>query len=231
MAERQTKMHSSDRIKILLADDHPILRKTLSNYLSQEAKLQVVGEEGDTNGLIEAVRLSRPDILLLDVTMPGPDVVDVVKVLKNQFPNMQVIILSATKRSDQVEDLLKVGVSGYVLKEDSPSELLEAIDAVVAGDEWFSPQITRVLVNAVRRLEVEARVDLTEREKDVLRLMVTGVNNDEIGAQLVISTNTVRNHVRSIFHKLGVNTRVEAVVYALEHHLVDTAVRGKSTND
>ncbi len=224
-------MNSRDRIKILIADDHPILRKTLSNYLSQEAKIQIVGEEGDTSGLMDAVRLSRPDILLLDVTMPGPDAAVVVHALKKQFPDLRVLILSATKRSDQVQDLLNAGVSGYVLKEDRPDELLEAIDAVVAGREWFSPQITKVLVDFIRFHEREAQIDLTEREKDVLRLMVTGVNNDEIGERLFISTNTVRNHVRSIFQKLGVNTRVEAVVYALEHHLADTAVPGESANN
>ena len=224
-------MNSRDRIKILIADDHPILRKTLSNYLAQEAKIQIVGEEGDTSGLMDAVRLSRPDILLLDVTMPGPDAAVVVHALKKQFPDLRVLILSATKRSDQVQDLLNAGVSGYVLKEDRPDELLEAIDAVVAGREWFSPQITKVLVDFIRFHEREAQIDLTEREKDVLRLMVTGVNNDEIGERLFISTNTVRNHVRSIFQKLGVNTRVEAVVYALEHHLADTAVPGESANN
>lgn len=224
-------MNSRDRIKILIADDHPILRKTLSNYLSQEAKIQIVGEEGDTSRLMDAVRLSRPDILLLDVTMPGPDAAVVVQALKKQFPDLRVLILSATKRSDQVQDLLNAGVSGYVLKEDRPDELLEAIDAVVAGREWFSPQITKVLVDFIRYHEREAQIDLTEREKDVLRLMVTGVNNDEIGERLFISTNTVRNHVRSIFQKLGVNTRVEAVVYALEHHLADTAVPGESANN
>ncbi len=141
--------------------------------------------------------------------------------MQEACPNVQVLILSASKKRKQVLGLLKAGVKGYVLKEDNPEELIQAIRIVAAGNEWFSPSITSVLVDSLRHKEEIVHVDLTQREKDVLRLMVTGVGNEEIANQLFIATNTVKNHVRNIFRKLDVNTRVEAVVYALDHHLVD----------
>lgn len=214
-------MQKTDTIKILIADDHPILRKTLSNFLSQEAEVQIVGGVGSTDKLIEETRLLQPDVLLLDANMPGPGAVKTVEALQNHHPEVRVLVLSASKKRSQVLSLLKAGVSGYVLKEDNPDELIQAIRAVAAGEEWFSPSIANVLVDSLRHKEKVAHVDLTKREKDVLRLMVTGVGNEEIADQLFIATSTVKNHVRNIFRKLDVNTRVEAVVYALDHHLVD----------
>ena len=214
-------MQKNGTTKILIADDHPILRKTLSNFLSQEAEVQVVGGVGSTDDLIEEASLLQPDVLLLDANMPGPSVIQTVEALQKNYPDVRVLVLSASKKRSQVLGLLKAGVSGYVLKEDNPDELIKAIRAVAAGEEWFSPSIANVLVDSLRHKEKVAHVDLTKREKDVLRLMVTGVGNEEIANQLFIATSTVKNHVRNIFRKLDVNTRVEAVVYALDHHLVD----------
>jgi DNA-binding NarL/FixJ family response regulator len=171
--------------------------------------------------LLEETGRLQPDLLLLDANMPGPSVIETVKELKNHYPDVQVLVLTASKSSEQVLSLIKAGVSGYVLKEDSPRELLQAIETVAGGKEWISPRIAKVLVSSIRLQEQKEQVDLTEREKDVLRLMVTGISNDEIADQLFIATNTVKNHVRSIFRKLGVSTRVEAVVSALDNHLVD----------
>ena len=214
-------MRQSDTIKILVADDHPILRKTLASYLSQEPGVQIVGGVGSTQNLIEDIHLLQPDVLLLDANMPGLGAVETVETMQEACPDVQVLILSASKKRKQVLGLLKAGVKGYVLKEDNPEELIQAIRIVAAGNEWFSPSITSVLVDSLRHKEEIVHVDLTQREKDVLRLMVTGVGNEEIANQLFIATNTVKNHVRNIFRKLDVNTRVEAVVYALDHHLVD----------
>ncbi|MCB8982322.1 MAG: response regulator transcription factor [Ardenticatenaceae bacterium] len=223
-------MHSPEPIKILIADDHAILRKTLSGYLSQEPKIQIVGETGSTSELMDMMRLSQPDILLLDVSMPGPGAFDTVSELNEQHPDVKIVILTATKNADQMLNLLRAGVNGYVLKEDNPRDLLQAIEAVANGEEWFSSRISPVLASAVRRQGQFQReqVHLTEREMDVLRLMVTGMGNDDIGEELFIATNTVKNHIRSIFQKLEVSTRVEAVVYALDHNLVDNTSGGET---
>jgi len=208
-------------IKILIADDHPIFRETLARYLSEEASIQIVGELGDATALPETIAQLQPDVLLLDINMPGPSALDIVKTLKNKQSDVQVVVLTASKKSEHVVDLLQAGINGYVLKEDSPQDLLQAIESVAEGKEWFSTGITKVLSSSIRLQGHKSRVDLTERETDVLRLMVKGVNNDEIAEQLFIAPNTVRNHVRNIFRKLEVGTRVEAVVYALDNHLVD----------
>lgn len=223
-------MHSPEPIKILIADDHAILRKTLSGYLSQEPKIQIVGETGSTSELMDMMRLSQPDILLLDVSMPGLGAFDTVSELNEQHPDVKIVILTATKNADQMLNLLRAGVNGYVLKEDNPRDLLQAIEAVANGQEWFSSRISPVLASAVRRQGQFQReqVHLTEREMDVLRLMVTGMGNDDIGEELFIATNTVKNHIRSIFQKLEVSTRVEAVVYALDHNLVDNTSGGET---
>ena len=214
-------MQHMDTIKILIADDHPILRKTLSNYLSHESEIQVVGEVGDRRGLVEQVRLSQPDILLLDAKMPGPSVMETVGALKVHCPDVQILVLTASKNREQVLDLLKAGISGYILKEDDPDELLQAIHTIAAGKEWFSSGVAKVLVSTIRDEEKKVHVALTRREKDVLRLMVTGASNEDVANQLFIATNTVKNHVRSIFRKLNVKTRVEAVLFALQNHLID----------
>lgn len=214
-------MAQSSVIKILIADDHPIVRKTLSSYLAQEPGMQVVGEVGDGARLLEQARQLQPNLLLLDVNMPGPNVVEMVQLLKEQHADLRIVVLTASKRGEHVMTLLKAGVEAYVLKEDNPRQLLQAIAAAAAGEEWLSPRLATILAHSIRRRDELEQVDLTERELDVLRLMVTGINNAEIATRLFIATNTVKNHVRSIFRKLDVSTRVEAVVYALDHQLVD----------
>lgn len=214
-------MHATETIKILIADDHPILRQTLSTYLTHESEVQVVGEVGDTHTLLEEARLLQPNILLLDVNMPGPNILSTIAALRVHCPEARILVLSASKERKQVLELLKAGVKGYVLKEDNPRELLQAIHSVANGEEWFSTKITKVLVNSIRDNDKKEQINLTKREKDVLELMVTGASNDEIAAQLFIATNTVKNHVRSIFRKLNAETRVEAIVIALQHHLIE----------
>ncbi len=214
-------MPQTDTIRILVADDHPILRKTLASYLSQEPEIQIVGGVGSTQNLLEEIQRTQPDILLLDANMPGPGALATVGSMQQECPNVQILILSASKNRKQVLDLLTAGIRGYVLKEDNPEELIEAIRAVAAGDEWFSPSITTILVDSLRHKEKIVHINLTSREQEVLRLMVTGVGNEDIANRLYIATNTVKNHVRNIFRKLEVNTRVEAVVYALDNHLFD----------
>lgn len=214
-------MKHSGPTTILIADDHPILRKTLSAYLAHEADIAVIGELGDSHRLVETVRRQQPDILLLDVNMPGPPIVEQVRALHACCPDVHILVLSAEKVQPQVVALVQAGISGYVLKEDNPRDLLNAIRAVAAGEEWFSPAVTHIVVRSLRVHALQTEISLTDRELDVLQLMVTGADNDTIATKLVISTNTVKNHVRHIFRKLDVSTRVEAVVFALNNHLVE----------
>lgn len=214
-------MQPTTTIKVVLADDHAIVRKTLAAYLEKEPDIKVVAEVDNTETLVAVVVQLTPHLLLLDANMPGPSTVEITDTLQTRCPTVRVLVLSAYKKQQQVIDLVTAGANGYILKEDKPSDLLQAIRAVAQGEEWFSPKITRVLVNSVRENDLKEKLELTEREKDVLRLMITGASNKEIADKLFIAHNTVKNHVRHIYGKLDVDSRVDAILFALQHHLVE----------
>jgi two-component system nitrate/nitrite response regulator NarL len=180
----------------------------------------VVAETGETTALPTLAERLHPDLVLLDVNMPGPDAIETTNALLARHPDLRIIILSASNRYTDVVGLLQAGVHGYVLKEDEPEALLQAIETVMGGEDWVSPRLSHVLLQSVRDAALREDLGLTEREKDVLRLLVLGANNSEIADELSVAVSTVKNHMRHIFRKMDVNSRVEAAVYALEHHLI-----------
>lgn len=207
-------------IRIALAEDHHVVRTAVASLLSRHNEFEVVGEiaEGGER-LLEAVNSIRPDLLLLDAHMPGHDVVqDVIKLL-HLHPSLKILVLSAYDRREYVLGLLKAGALGYVLKDDSSHMLVSAIRAVARGGEWVSPQVANVLLESVRHQEQTPGANLTPRELEVLQALASGAANSKIAEQLFITEQTVKNHVSNIFKKLGVETRVEAVLYALRHGL------------
>ena len=210
------------RIRILLAEDHNLVRTAVASFLADRSGIDVVGEvaEGGTK-LFAAVEREAPDLLLLDAHMPGHDVdvIDSTRKLRERFPGTRILILSAYGRRDYVVGLIKAGASGYVLKDDVSEMLMRAIRTVADGGEWISPRIANLLVDSVREAQGAPSDLLTEREVDVLRCMGRGYTNRRIAEELVITEQTVKNHVSSIFTKLEVETRVEAVLYALRHGL------------
>lgn len=215
-------MGKSNKITVLLAEDHHVVRTAVAALLAKEPDIEVIGEVPDGSNLVETVDRLKPDILLMDAQMPHHKPVKAAETLRNQQPDTRIVALSAYDLPEYVVGLLKVGTAGYVLKDD-PSELLvHAVRLVAQGQEYVSPRVARILVESVRQDDKNLVANLTERETEVLQLMAYGRRNNDIAKELVISEQTVKNHVTSIFRKLGTETRVEAVLYAISVGLVTT---------
>jgi len=210
-----------DVIRILLADDHPVVRDGIRNRLEREEDFSVVGEAANGEETIRQVRRTRPDVVLLDVAMPGPGAVPVMEALRQAVPSAKVLVLSAFDDDEYVFGMLTAGATGYALKDERLSTIVEAVRAVSRGETWLSP---RVAAKVTRRAVGDEKAEdnpLTDREQEVLRLMTQGKENSEIAAELVITERTVKFHVGNIYAKLGVTSRTAAVVEALRRRWVE----------
>ena len=203
-------------IRILVADDHPVVREGICGRLAREEGFVVVSEA--TNGE-EAISLARrlcPDVMLLDVAMPGPGVVPVIEALRQDAPDLRVLVLSAFDDDRYVFGTLAAGAAGYMLKDERLATLVEAVRAVARGESWLSPRVaSKVTHRAFGGGAGKADMPFTNREQEVLQLMAQGKENAEIAADLVISEQTVKFHVSNIYNKLGVTSRTAAVVEAI----------------
>jgi DNA-binding NarL/FixJ family response regulator len=208
-----------DHIKILLVEDHKIVREGTRQLLEQASDLTVIGEAADGQ---EAVRLAtelRPDVVVMDVRLPGLNGIQATRAIKAQHPNISILILSAHDDDRYVFPLLDAGANGYLLKTTSGAELAQAIRTVHAGETALAPHIAHKVVQRLthkQHYQSEDMVEgLTEREIEVLQAVARGNSNREIGDALFISPHTVQVHLRNIFGKLGAGSRVEAVAYAI----------------
>jgi len=211
-------------IRVVLADDHPVVRAGIKTMLEREPDLRVAGEIGDGTQVESLTHDWQPDVLVLDVNMPGLDPVSTTRRLKEQYPQLHILVLTAYDDDAYVTGLLSVGATGYLLKEEAPETLVAAIRAVARGESWLSQRIAgrlaRKAVAPVRAAEAET---LTSREREVLRLLALGLSNDEIAERLFITKRTVQNHVSAIYGKLRLDSRAEAVLYAIRHGIVDVS--------
>jgi DNA-binding NarL/FixJ family response regulator len=205
-------------IRVLLADDHPVMRKGLRALLADVANMEVVGEAASGDEAQVLCTHLRPDVLLLDLSMPGPSAADTVRYLRAQKVPTHIVILTAYRDDVAVQELVRLGVDGYALKDDEPGMVVQAIARVARDGTWFSPQIMASLLRDARRSASEPPgVALTSREKDVLELVRKGWENKRIAAELALGEQTVRNYLRTIYAKIGVRSRAEAVVWTHEH--------------
>jgi len=183
------------------------------------ADLVLVGEAGSGKEAIEKCSALKPDVILMDLVMPGMDGAEATQAIRTQYPDVQVIALTSFKEEELVQNVLQAGAIGYLLKNVSADELADAIRAAHAGQPTLAPEAAQALIQATRR-PLEPGFDLTEREFEVLGLMVDGLSNPDIAEKLVVSRSTVKFHVSSILSKLGVSSRTEAVSLALKQKLV-----------
>jgi NarL family two-component system response regulator LiaR len=207
-------------IRVLLVDDHAVVRSGLSAFLMVFDDLELVGEAGSGEEALRLCRQLQPDVVLMDLVMPGMDGADATQRIKEECADIQVVALTSFKEKDLVERALQAGAIGYLLKNISADELANAIRAAHAGQPTLAPEATQALIQLTTSPS-EPVFDLTERELDVLTLMVEGLSNPDIAERLIVSRSTVKFHVSNILSKLGVSSRTEAVALALQKKLVE----------
>ena len=206
-------------IRILLVDDHAVVRSGLSKFLMVNKDLKLVGEASDGAEAVQMTSLHKPDVVLMDLMMPGTDGIAATREIHGRYPRVKVIALTSFAEQNLVQGALQAGAIGYLQKNVTAKERGLAIRSAYEGKMTLSPEAAQVLANSVAQPQI-AGEQLTERERDVLTCMADGLNNNEIAEKLVISLGTVKFHISNIFHKLGVDSRVEAVKLALEQKLV-----------
>jgi len=213
-------MDESPLVRIMIVDDHEMVRNGLGTFLSVYDDLELVGEATDGNDALSLFQECQPDVVLMDLLMPGMDGVTAIRALRERYPQVQIIALTSFNDEDLMQQALEAGAIGYLLKNVSAAQLAGAIRAACVGRPTLAPEATHALIRAAVR-PPELGEDLTCREREVLALMVKGSSNAEIAERLVISLSTVKSHVSNILSKLGVTRRTEAVSLALQHNFLN----------
>lgn len=206
-------------IKVLVVDDHPLYRDGIRERLeSGDGGIVVVGEAGNGAQARDLVRVLQPDVVLMDISMPDMNGIEATRLVHEELPDVAVVVLSVYDDPQYVQAALTAGASGYLLKTVEAQELRDSVTRVAAGDTAFSPPVARTVLSWVTKPQEQRRI--SDRELQVLELAAKGASNKAIGAELFLSTRTVEAHMRSIFDKLGVSSRTEAVTYAVRHHWI-----------
>lgn len=217
-------MDEDRTITVFLADDHPLLRIGLGISLEQSSRIKLIGEAADGYKAVEKIKANPPDVALLDIDMPGLSGVGAIRILRKSLPELNVIVLSTYSDEEYVRGAMQAGANGYVVKNTEIEELIKIIEALAEGRQSDSPYLLDLAVdwkNSSRESSELNGLSLTKRERQVLKYLAEGKTNKAIASLLFISAETVKTHIKSIFSKLEVGNRLEAVAMAREKLLID----------
>lgn len=209
----------SKPIRVMLVDDHAMVRRGLATFLKVFDDLQLAGEAESGEAAIQLCAEIQPDVILMDMVMPDMNGADATRAIRRKFPQVQVIALTSFKEGELIKNALEAGAIGYLLKDVSADDLVRAIRSAYAGRVTLSPEVAQSLVETAN-LPPPPGLDLTEREREVLSLMIEGLNNTQIAGRLTVSPSTIKSHVSNILSKLGVASRTEAVALALRNRII-----------
>lgn len=214
-----------NKMRIVLVDDHEVVRLGLKSLLEQGSRFDVVGEASNAKEAIEITGKLHPDIVLMDIRLPGISGIDACEEITQTYPDIKVVMLTSYAEDDMLFSAIRAGASGYLLKQISSEDLIRSLESVARGDALLDPLVTQRVFQEVRRAvkeeEASAFAILSQQEKHVLILVSEGKTNREIAKSLFLGEGTVRNYVSSILSKLGTSNRAEAAAYAVEHNLKD----------
>ena len=213
-------MNKEERIKVLIVDDHPVVRSGLATMLMAFDDLELVGEASSGEIALARCQDSLPDVILMDMVMPEMDGLESTRAVLDQYPSVKIVILTSFTKEDMVEDALEAGATSYIMKNSSIDELAEVIRLAHAGQPTLSPEATLSLVKSKTGSLKEIDPALSIREKEVLALVAEGMSNEKIAHELVISSATVRHHVSACISKLGATNRTQAAVLAVKYKLI-----------
>ncbi len=218
-------MTEGRKTRVMLVDDHEIVRLGLLTLINDRVDMEVVGEAGDAASAAREAERLKPDVILMDIRMPGEGGIEATRQIMARMPEMRIVMLTSFADDELLVRAISAGAVGYVLKQVGNAELLRAITAAARGEALLDPRTTARLLTRVREADrkdtADAFRELSDREMDVLAQVARGLGNAEIGEKLNLSEKTVRNYISTMFEKLSLSNRVELAVYAIEHHLFE----------
>ena len=213
-----------EKIKIILVDDHQMFRDGVKSVLCDEENIDVIGEVGNGNDLFDLLKTKTPDLIITDISMPDISGIEVAKHVSENYPDIKILILSMHSNEEFISKALNVGANGYLPKDTNMTELLEAINTIYKGENYFNKEISNTILKSLinkSKEESSSNKTLTKREKEIIKLVVEGLTNKEIADKLCISIRTVDSHKNNIMQKLNLKSSVELVKYAIKNKLAN----------